>query len=201
MGDYDGSGGTSHDDITSVVYAGVNLTPIGKVANLSGTPVSSARFIYLYAGYNLPTGSNTFLVQCTNNHFILVVVADYTGTNGLPPDNSITQDKIWDGVTAFLAATTTIATNADNCWLALALTPWDATGGNGSSTGATLRVQGSTYSIPRLYDSNGAETPPGNYSVTTTLPNNQEEIGHILMSFAPLATMPNPTSIICCVSP
>jgi hypothetical protein len=204
MGDYDGSGGGSFDDISSVVYAGVNLgSPVCKVANLSGTPASSARFQYLYAGYNLPTGSNTFVVNCTNTNarFILVVVADYTGANNNPPDNQTTQDATAATAT-IMTLTTTLATNADNCWLALGLSLWNVSGAVVTPTGVTLRQTGSTYGIPIFYDSNGAETPPGNHSVTTAMSvtSQQAEISHVLMSFAPLAAI-NQTSINCCVSP
>jgi hypothetical protein len=187
IGDYSGGGG--FNDISSVTYAGVALSGVAAIANQSGTPAISARYSYIYTGYDLPTGTNNFVITCANTHYILAVVADYTGSApGTLLDNSTT--NLATAPTATVTTlTTSLTTVANNCWLGLSYSPDDSTA-TVTPTGVTLRQQGAAFGLPNLFDSNGAKTPAGSYSVTTAVSPNVSEIDHILVSFAPLLALP-----------
>ena len=183
IGDF-ATSGVGFDDITGVTYAGVALSLVAKQVNLTGTPSNSARFSYIYTGYNLPTGTNNFVITCTNTHYILAVVADYAGSAATAGLDNSTTNRVTSGTVSLSTLTTSLTTIADNCWLALSLS-FDV-GGGVTPTGVALRKQGAAFGIPNLYDSNGSKTPAGNYSATTLTSSNQQEIAHILASLAPL---------------
>lgn len=157
------------DDITSVTYAGVSLTKI------DGVQIPSDRYIGLWELINPATGANNVVISFTGS-FMQAHSASYTGVaQSGQPDAS---NK--GTATSTTSVTVSVTTVADNCWLVGSF-------GNASSTplagtGTTSR-QAATAGIA-LFDSNGAKTPPGSFSLQETFGGSTNLAG-IVASIAP----------------
>jgi hypothetical protein len=163
------------NDITGVTYAGVSASLVTSVTSGLGE-----RMTYLYTLASPATGANNVIVTSTNNHYLLVGAADYSGvsTGALDAQIGSTDSVLEDTYTS------SITTVADNCWV-LTVAENGAFSVSGG-TGATLRAHGATYTDWGLFDSNGVVHPAGSFSAATTLNHSStsQQI-HVMASFGP----------------
>lgn len=153
-----------NDDISGVTWGGAAMTLWDKFT----TPDQNAdRFTYLYYILAPATGSQSIVISAGSTHFLLANSATYTGAaqSGNPVEG--TKNSVGGAFPTDL--TTSLTTSVNNSWTVL-LAQGAATGGGGAGagTGATKRTEGVTYKNRALFDSNGAITPAGSYSMQTT---------------------------------
>lgn len=145
-------GGGGFDDITGVTYAGTSMILAIKLASSFHGTAGGSRFLYLYYLLN-PTGgsANNVVISCTNNHYLLAVAADYTGVRQAgQPDATATANTTTNSTTL----TTNLTTVAANAWAIIGFeNPTASPPASGSNT--TLRITGSTFSEPSIFDTNG----------------------------------------------
>ncbi len=159
------------DLITNVTYAGVNMTPIAKDVN-----VPTNEWIYLFYLINPATGANNIVISASASVNIDGTGVSYTGANqATQPDNSTTNKGTQPLVT-------TLKTVDDNSWV-ISTTIRDA-GDPVPGTGVTHRADNVNVYIG---DSNGVQTPPGDYSMTWTGTSN---LVTVQASFKPLEGFP-----------
>ncbi len=167
------------DDITGVTYAGVTIPPTQSIKNISGASIE--RYTYLYYLLAPTTGSNSVVVSCTNNHFLLIGAACYSGVGqtGQPDATAVSVQTV--GSSTFTSSITTVANNS---WAVL-FSENSGTAVSGG-TGTTLRAFGVTYNDWGLFDSNGPLTPAGSYGMTSTIAANTADTQqHLILSFSP----------------
>lgn len=178
-----------NDDITSVTYGGVAMTLAKKSASATG---GTLRYDYIYYLLNPASGANNVVINCTNNHFLLAVAADYTGVKQSGQPDATTTQTSGSAVTSL---TTSITTVADNCWAVL-LEQQDKTGATPTAgAGATRRTFGASFNQPALFDSGGAITPAGSYSMTTNY-GIADLITHVIASFSPAGGATCPRTLL-----
>ena len=160
-------GDTSSDLISAVTYGGQSMTLMQKDQG------SADRWGYVWGLLNPPTGTQNLVCTRDGTTYIGRTMAFYEGvkTSGLP-DATATNSRASTG-----AVSTSITTVADNCWLV----------GYGKSGTATLSAGTGTTQRENLsgfgvFDSNGAKTPAGSYSLEVNVTN---QGGLIVVSFAP----------------
>lgn len=165
-------------DPISVTYAGVNMTFIAH-------DITVIRGIYLYYLLNPASGANNVVITFGGSHFILGTAADYTGVKqSAQPDASATATK---GVDSNSFLTGTITTVADNCWAANFVGLQGPSGPATAGAGETRRAFDGTFATYAYFDSNGAVTPAGSYSMTTN-ESSATEMHLIMASFSPAAS-------------
>jgi hypothetical protein len=160
------------DILTGVTYAGVAMTLVNKVTIDS----QSTQLFYLVAP---ATGTNNVVVSYSASTIILSNASSYTGANQSgQPDASTTHSG---QVAANNNFTTTLTTIADNSWTILASRE-NSSASEVASTGSTQRVlnNGGTG----IYDSNGAITPAGSYSMSVKVGQTADWM-NVMASFAP----------------
>ena len=155
--------------VSSVTYNGVSMTLISKT-NVGGDNTQAS---YLYYLINPSTGSNTLSVSTSTSVTGLQVQgASYTGVNQSGQPDSYNTGNTSSPLTI---STTTVA---NNCWLV---------GTAASSSGATLNA-GTGTTLRSLagrqvaFDSNGAKSPAGSYSLQCT---SSTPLGGVIASIAP----------------
>jgi len=158
------------DTLTSITYAGVEMTIVGKVQ----TEGVDDRWIYLYYLIGPATGANNIVLTTSGDTTGVSNAVSYTGArqSGVPDANST---AVSDGT----SLTGNITTTVDNCWVTGAIR---GSGGNLiAAAGSTLRGTASGFS--KMIDSNGAITPAGATSLGFTCSTNPN--GMVIASFAP----------------
>lgn len=166
--------------ITGVTYAGNAMTASANSPKL--LPVDTSVRVYFYYQLNPTTGANNEVITfaATTDETRANAVA-YSGVGSFPQDTSINGT----GTSGTLTMTTTV----DNSWLVGVFR--NNNDGNGSAGASTTRrsfVSGQNG----FYDSNGAKTPVGSYSIISTWGGSAEYAG-IGMSMAPPGTLYTPT--------
>ena len=161
-------GDNDNDNITGITYNSVPLTLINKVQ------VPSDRWLYLYYLIAPATGEHSILVSESPAEYFSGFGVSYTGVKQSDqPDNNTTKTD-----TAKTSITTALTTVADNCWTILLgknlATP-------SAGTGSTVRQVDSGIGV---FDSNGAITPAGEYSMQITYGSNTSW-ATIMASLAP----------------
>ncbi len=174
---------TAQDDITGVTYAGTTMQLGAKLADNTGT--KPPRYTYLYHLINPTSGANNVVINCTNTHYIAALAGDYTGVSAIgQPDATKTND---DPTGTGVALTTTITTVANNSWAVLIALGYSDGTPPTASTGDIRRTFDAAFGEIGLFDSNGAITPAGNYSMSTNWPVSAGNgIGHVIVSFLPV---------------
>lgn len=157
--------------VSGVTYNGVAMT---KLASRSGD------FMNLWGLASPSSGTNTISITGTGAG----VAASYTGVSGTgnPEANAGTSS----GTTSFLQTSVTTVTN--NAWV-VGVAMYDVVGqASAAGTGATQRaVRGCTASFwsPGIYDSNGAVTPAGSYSMRVNVTSGSGAMDLYLISIKP----------------
>lgn len=151
--------GNALDHVTGVTYNGVAMT---RTTNGFNNNSASGPAVYLYYLVNPSTGANNVVISVDSSRLIIGLSASYTGAaQSGQPDNSATNQTA-SGTSLSVSLTTV----ADNCWLVGMM---DVNNGTALTAGAntTLRQQDTTsgQNSNGLFDSNGAKTPAGSYSL------------------------------------
>lgn len=161
------------DLVTGVTYNGVSMTKI-----LSGQDADN-RWSYTYTLAGPATGTNNVTVSLSSATFVGSTSQSYTGCSqtGIP-DASASLN------TSSTTVTTTLTTIADNCWLV-----GSYNGGRvyTAGSGTTVRQSNTSADFLNSFDSNGAKTPAGSYSLAGTQSSAANSRNYII-SLAPVAT-------------
>lgn len=162
--------------ITSVTYAGAGMT--ASSFSPQALPSDSTVKVYFYYLLNPATGSNNVVITFASApDEINSNAVSYSGAGSVPQDFHINGT----GTSGTLTTTTTI----DNSWLIGCFR--NNNDGNGTAGASTLR-RSMVAGQNGFYDSNGAKTPPGSYSIISTF--GSAEYGGIGMSIAPPVAPP-----------
>lgn len=145
---------STSDLVTAATYNSVGATLVSKRQN------GNNRWSYMYILANPATGSNTVNVTLSSTQLVGCSVHSYTGaeTTGIPDS----QNSTTVATTNVDIATTTVA---DNSWL-VGMYAGQRTYTPGSGT--TQRQYQGTADQLYTFDSNGAKTPAGSYSLLGT---------------------------------
>jgi len=168
----------SGDGAVSVTYNGVAMTQLIKL-NLSGTGI----YQYMYGLANPATGVNNVVATLTGGHAGFALATSYSGAQQTTPADATVSNTSASTSSPF---TTTITTLADNCWTIMGSR---SNIGASAGTGSTFRNSrsGADGNDHGIYDSNGAITPAGNYSMGLTFSGTAAPIGTVMVSIAPVA--------------
>jgi len=160
------NGHAEGERITGITYDGVAMTKIDSYTVGSGEPT-----IVLYYLVAPSIGSDNIVVSSSSG-YIQAAAASYTGAS----QANIPDSKAEGGVlntSSYSLSTTTVA---DNCWLVMAAC--------GSLIGKTMAA-GTTKRQDQVYDSNGAKTSAGSYSLGFTGGDAETDVSCVIASFAP----------------
>lgn len=157
--------------ITSVTYAGVTMT--ASSFSPQSLPVDTTVKVYLYYLLNPATGSNNVVITFAS-------APDEINSSAVPyyGVGSVPQDTHTNGTST--SGTLTTTTTIDNSWI-VGVFRNNADGNGAAGTGTTRRSNIAGQNA--FYDTNGAKTPPGSFSIISTFAN--AEYGGIGMSIAP----------------
>lgn len=183
----DGDNPTGFDDITGVTYNAVAMTLAAKYIEPAG-PSRVIRNTYIYYLLNPASGANNVVVSSTNNHYLIVVAGEYTGVSASSQPDATASASIDHYPTNDISSLTTAVTSvADNCWAICGSFLTQAAGPAVpvSGTGATIRITGSTFGQPSLYDSAGPIHPAGSYSMTVASSVPACSISNLIATFIP----------------
>lgn len=168
----------SGNTITGVTYNGVAMTAL-----LSPIVLQANIRMYFFYLLNPASGTNNVVVTANSSADVIDgASASYTGVSqsGFPDASGSS------GVQTTATITQAVTTIADNCWLVGA--GWGNTA-VGAGTGTTERSKTSDNRCG-IFDSNGAKTPPGSFSLQVTN-SSADNGGLIVASLAPyVATGP-----------
>lgn len=159
------------DTTTGVTVGGQSAALVQKRV------IQSNRVLSLYLYHNPGQGSQNIVVSASATVNLRGRSVLYSGvkTKGQPDASSSNHS----GSTTSL--TGTVTTVADNCWLFMC--GWANSSGVGAGSSTTMRYDDGAFAV---FDSNGAKTPPGNYSLTIT--GTSGAIGYVIASFSPAPT-------------
>lgn len=155
------------DNVTGITYNGVAMTrAIAKVGGGNG----EGTFLYYLA--NPATGSNNVVISFSGTCTADFGIASYSG---------VATSSILDGTVGVFGSgnpvTETITTTVDNCWMVA------FSGLQRGSTASTNSTQRSGVSGGgNLFDSNGAITPAGSFSMSQT---NTNPVTGVAFAFKP----------------
>lgn len=144
---------TSNDLVTGVTYNGVAMSFIGRVQS------PSSRWTGIYYLAAPATGANNVVISASGSAYLEASSASYTGVKqtGNPEANA---SNTGASVTSLSGTVTTIT---DNAWLVMG--GHAAAGSQAAGTGTTRRHIGT---VSAFFDSNGAKSPTGSYSLQQT---------------------------------
>lgn len=157
---------------STITYGGVALSLIQTFAM---TGAAAGQYIRTYGLVNPASGSNNAVVTFGTSPGFYVSIVSYTGVDQTNPIDTSGNN----GTSPTTSLTTTLTTTADNCWLV------GYAYMNGSlAAGANTTLRGGSVSgVLQAMDTNAAQTPPGNHSLTTTGAN--AFAGHVVAAIAP----------------
>ncbi len=178
------NGGAGADDIASVTWGGSPCTLIDKITVF---PDNSARFQYLYAILGPATGSQSIVITTSGAHSLYGLAASYTGVQQSSQPDATTTHISPSPTSSTL--TTSLTTTTDESWIIMVEQSFKDTENTPgvAGAGAVRRTYNATYGNISIFDSGGAISPTGSYSMTTTRPTSPviRGINHIMASFKP----------------
>jgi len=157
--------------VTGITYNGVAMTLVNSYLT------STYNKLYSYILVAPATGTHDIVLTVANGgKFRGLIAASYTGAaqSGQPDANNTNHTP------SATSLTTSVTTVADNSWLILGgfNENYDIAAGTDTTVRETL------FGNFKLFDSNGAKSPPGSYSLQTTV-SPADEIIHVMLSIAP----------------
>jgi len=166
-------GDTSTDDISSVTYAGVAMTLLGKVQG----PANNWQ--YLYYLVNPPSGSNSIVVKAISPHYLISQAASWYNVNQAAQPDAFTTNTAAVASTSITTSLTTVATGA------LVVQGLWSYGHLAAGAGATPILTDTAFDGAGIFVSSGSPvSPAGNVSMTT-ISDGASSTGVIMASFAP----------------
>lgn len=165
---------SADDDVVSVTYNGVGMTLVAK--NLTG------QNRYLYRLIAPASGAHDVVITTTAGHTVFAGATSYTGADQTSQPAGTTNSSAV-GATSLL---TSVTTTVDQAWTVLLEGSYNGGAEPGAGTGSTKRTADSSFGTWGLFDSGGAISPAGSYSMTTTRTSaTDREIGHIMVAINP----------------
>lgn len=164
---------TANDTITGVTYGGTAMTLVKKAGGSS----SGKYWNYLYYLVAPATGANNIVASASSGSYIIVRGVSYTGASQTGVPDSSPDATTNSTTTSDTLSTTTVA---DNCWILMAVAGQRAIS---ASTGSNYRI-GDANTQWQIFDTNGAKSPAGSYSMSVTYAAAVWEVC-IMASFAP----------------
>ncbi len=175
-------GNIGTDVITGATYGGVAMSLVNKIQ------CPTDRWVYLFSLINPLTGANNVVVSASGSIAIAGQSASYTGVKqtGQPDANNT-----GTAVKPATSITVSVTTGANNDWTVFGGKN-DVLGAMTAGTGSTVRQAANGLG---LFDSNGAITPAGSYSMTVNTGATPADFGMVIASFAPdVGTTSNSTT-------
>jgi hypothetical protein len=164
---------------TAVTYNGVSMTKIADIP--ANGDAYRGNLWYLV---NPATGANNVTVTGAGLN-VYGMSASFTGASQTGvPDASATESNL-----STTSATIDVTTIADNCWTILCTT------GTGVPTGMTNGTERQSANTNHLGDSNGAKTPAGATSITSTFGASANAYS-VIASFAPSVASTTTSSLM-----
>lgn len=167
------------DDVTGVTYAGAAMT---LAAKLTGAGGASNRWLYFFYLVGPASGANNVIISASSSHFLAGGAADYAGVNAVSQPDATTTNAGGSNITSL---TTSITTVANNSWAILLENSFDTNLPPTAGAGLVRRAFDAALGSWGIFDSNGAITPAGAYSMTTNRTNIISSIDHVAASFKP----------------
>lgn len=161
------------DDVSSVTYAGNAMTFINKTDGVNN------RWSYLYYILNPTTGANNVVITFSSSHWIQSGCVEYTGVQDI--DANTTNESTISVTTL----TTSVTTTVDNSWTVLFECGYSGGNDPTAGTGSTRRSGVTSFGAFGLFDSGGAITPAGSYSMTTNRSSSGYNISHNMVAIKP----------------
>ncbi len=166
-------GDTSADDISSVTYAGIPMTLLGKVR------APSNDWQYLYYLLNPSSGSNNIVVTAASPHYLISQAASWYNVNQAAQPDASTTNTAAATSTSLTTSLTTIAAGSlvvQGVW---------SYGHLAAGAGANPILTDTAFDGAGIFASSGSPvSPPGNVSMTT-ISDGAASTGVIMASFAP----------------
>jgi len=185
---------TASSFCNTVSYNGVDMTLLTTY-----TPPSyggnSAPDISVWGLTNPDTGTHTVaLYNSSSGDSSIIEAISYTGVDPTQPDAYNTAES---GISLQTSLTNSINTITDLSWLVSFVSCLGGSFTLVAGSGTTLRQEDSISSIRRaVYDSNGAKTPTGNYSLIANITTSQTRLSGIIYALKPYQqiTLTGPSS-------
>jgi len=166
-------GDTSADDISSVTYAGVAMTLLGKVQ------ASANDWQYLYYLVNPPSGSNSIVVTAGSPHYLISQAASWFNVAQTAQPDAFTTNT---GAATSTSITTSLTTVAAGSLVVQGIWSYGHLAGG---AGATPILTDTAFDGAGIFVSTGSPvSPPGNVAMTT-ISDGAASTGVIMASFAP----------------
>lgn len=165
---------STSDRVTGVTYNGVSMARIAFAQDAYN------RWSYVYMLGNPATGSNNVVTSLSSSSGINVTSHSYTGckTTGLPDVLGTTL------ITASSTVTTSLTTATDNSWL---VGSYNDSRTYVAGSGTTQRQVAVFSDVLNSFDSNGAKSPIGTYSLEGTVPVSPVSSVNFILAIAPAA--------------
>lgn len=151
------------DNITGVTFNGVAMTQFSKV---NSTVASYWNYIYVLTNPGASTTANV-VISASGSRRIVGLAVDYDDVNQTTPLAVATNN-----ITTSTPGTLTLTTTVDNSWL-IGTIRCNASNPTGAGANTAEVTKSSTELGYVLYDSNGAKTPTGSYTITSTFSGSQ----------------------------
>lgn len=163
------------DVITGCTYNGSAMTLVDKLDSGFG---GVGYLFYLIAP---ATGANNVVCSASASEALYANAVSYTGAKQSAQPDATNKANDNDGDGAYALAVTTIA---DNAWTVLAFNNGASAAGN-AAAGSTLRATNGSWGGFRLFDSGGAVTPAGSYTMNVDGLGVSSIIYGVMASFSP----------------
>lgn len=161
------------DVVTGVTYNGVAMS----LALSFASPTSNNEYSYLYYLVNPATGTNTISITVSTSSTVHAGFASYTGVDLTSPIDGTDTASLTEGAGSTIVET--IVSTANNCWMCA------FSGLQRASTASTNSTErGGVSGGGKYYDSNGAITPAGSFSMTQNIASNGPATG-VAFTFKP----------------
>lgn len=151
------------DNVTGVTFNGSALTQFNKVAT---TIASYENYFYYLINPGSGVTANV-VVSCSGSRRIIALNVDYTGADQTTP-MAVSTNHIATGTPGTLTLTTTV----DNSWL-IGTCRANATNPTGPGADTVEIARAATEQGYVLYDSGGAKTPTGSYTLNAAFSGSQ----------------------------
>ncbi|TCU78852.1 hypothetical protein EDE08_101634 [Bradyrhizobium sp. R2.2-H] len=162
--------------VSSVTYGGAPLT--ASAFTPQSLPTDATVRVYLYYLLNSPTGCNNVVITFTSTvDEVNSQAVSYSGVGSVTTDTHVSGT----GTSGTLTTTTT----ADNSWIVGVFrnnNNGDGTAGSGTTKRAFVAGQSG------FYDTNGAKSPAGSYSIISTF--GSAQYGGVGVSMSPFVASP-----------
>jgi len=166
-------GGVSVDDISSVNYAGISMTLLGKVQ------APSNAWQYIYFLINPQSGPNNVVITAASAHYLISEAASWYNIKQSAQPDALTTNTAPAASTSIGTSITTVASGAlvvQGVW---------SDGHVTAGQGATPIMIENAFGAGGIFASGGSPvTPAGNVSMTT-ISDGRMSTGVIMASFSP----------------